>query len=110
LNHQDTKAQTPLPTNASKFMNQKQLANVLIKILGLSICVHGFPAFVAATIGGVESLIRAMQDGHTNNGAFPFWTYSLTYLIQSVIEFIAGIFIIVRSRWLVEKLFKDETE
>jgi uncharacterized membrane protein len=62
-----------LATNQNcNFMNQKQLANVLIKILGLSICIHGFPAFVAAAIGGVESLIRAMQDGHQNTGHFLF--------------------------------------
>lgn len=91
-------------------MKPKQLANVLIKILGLSICVHGFPAFIAAIIGAIETLTRAMQDGHQNIAQFPIWTYSLTYLIQSTIEFIAGIFIIVRSRWLVEKLFKDEVE
>ncbi|HEY3932091.1 MAG TPA: hypothetical protein VGM58_06955 [Verrucomicrobiae bacterium] len=89
-------------------MNQKQLANVLIKILGLSIFVHGLPAFIAAAIGAVEFLIRAMQDGHQTGGPFPYWTYSLTYLIQSAIEFAAGIYLIIRSRWLTEKLFKDE--
>jgi len=89
-------------------MNQKQLANVLIKILGLSICVHGFPAFFVAAISAVEILIRGMQDGHQNTGQFLGWTYSLSYLIQSTVEFIAGIFLIVRSGWLVEKLFKDE--
>jgi hypothetical protein len=91
-------------------MKPKQLANVLIKILGLSICVHGLPAFVAAVIGAIGYLIHAMQDGHQAGARFPDWTYSLTYLIQSVIEFAAGIYLIVRSRWLVEKLFKDEAE
>ena len=89
-------------------MNQKQLANVLIKILGLWICVHSFPAFIAASIGGLESLIQAMRDGHQNSPNFPYWTYSLTYLIQSVIEFAAGVFLMARSRWLTGKLFNDE--
>jgi hydrogenase/urease accessory protein HupE len=91
-------------------MKPKQLANVLIKILGLSICVHGLPAFVAAAIGAIESLIHALQDGHRTGAQFPYWTYSLTYLIQSAVEFAAGIYLVVRSRWLVEKLFKDEAE
>ena len=91
-------------------MKPKQLANVLIKILGLSICVHGFPAFVAAVIGAVEVLIRGMQDGHSNMGQFPNWTYSMTYLIQSVVEFVAGLLLIVWSRWITDKLFKDEAE
>jgi hypothetical protein len=89
-------------------MNQNQLANVLIKILGLSICVHGLPAFVAAITAAVEFLIRAMQDGHQTGGPFAYWTYFLTYLIPSAIEFAAGIYLIVRSRWLTEKLFTDE--
>ena len=89
-------------------MNQKQLANVLIKILGLSICVHAFPAFTLALISAVEALIHAMQDGHPNASQFPMWTYSLSYLIQSAVEFIAGILFIIKSRWLVEKLFKEE--
>ena len=88
-------------------MNQKQLANVLITILGLSICVHGIPAIIAATIGGVGFLIQAMRDGHQN--AFPmYWTYSLTYFFQAVVEFVIGIYLIIRSRWLTDKLFKDE--
>ena len=91
-------------------MNQKQLANVLIKILGLSIFVHGLPAFIAAIIGAGEALIRGMQDGHQNFSALPVWTYTLTYLIQSTIEFIAGIFLIIYSRKLADKLFKDEGE
>jgi hypothetical protein len=91
-------------------MKPKQLANVLIKILGLSICVHGFPAFVAAVIGAVEVLIRGMQDGHSNMGQFPAWTYSMTYLIQSAIEFVAGALLIIYSRWITDNLFKDEVE
>jgi len=91
-------------------MKPKQLANVLIKILGLSICIHGFPAFVAAAIGAGEFLIRLMHDGHPASSSFPYWTYSLTYLIQAVIEFAAGILLIVYSRWLTDKLFKDEAE
>ncbi|MGA2853114.1 MAG: hypothetical protein ABSE90_03130 [Verrucomicrobiota bacterium] len=91
-------------------MNPKQLANVLIKILGLSICVHGFPASILAAIGIGEALIHAMQNGHSTGSPFPYWTYSMTYLIQSAIEFAAGIFLIVRSRWVTDILFKDEAE
>ena len=91
-------------------MKPKQLANVLIKVLGLSICIRGFPAFVAAVIGAAEVLIRGMQDGHSNMGQFPTWTYSMTYLIQSAIEFVAGAFLIICSHWLTDKLFKDEAE
>ena len=89
-------------------MNSKQLANVLIKILGLSICIHGFSAAIVAAIGAGAALIHAMQNGHQAGTAFPYWTYSLTYLVQSTVEFAAGIFLIIRSRWVTDKLFKDE--
>jgi type III secretory pathway component EscS len=52
-------------------MNQKQLANVLVKILGLSFCAHGVPAVIAAIIAGVISLIQAMHDGIHTGGVIP---------------------------------------
>jgi hypothetical protein len=91
-------------------MKPKQLANVLIKILGLSICIHGFPAFIAAVISAGAALVHAMQNGHQAGTAIPYWAYSLTYLIQSVVEVGAGVFLIIRSRWVTDKLFKDEAE
>ncbi len=90
-------------------MNQKQLANVLIKILGLSFCAHGVPAVIAAIINSLVALIHAMKDAYQTDAHSPlWWGYSMTYWITSVIEFATGIFLIARSRWLVEKLFKEE--
>jgi uncharacterized integral membrane protein len=92
------------------FMNSKQLSNVLIKILGLSIGIHAFPVSILAAISAFEALIHAMQNVHPSGIQFAFWTYSLTSLIQAVIEFAAGIFLIVRSRWVTDILFKNEAE
>jgi hypothetical protein len=36
--------------------------------------------------------------------------YSMLYSLSTVFEFAIGIYLIVRSRQLVEKLFKDEAE
>jgi hypothetical protein len=91
-------------------MNSKQLANVLIKIHGLSICIHGFPASIVAIVSAGAALVHAMQNGHQAGTASPYWTYSFTYLVQSVVEFAAGIFLIIRSRWVTDILFKDEAE
>jgi hypothetical protein len=91
-------------------MNSKQLANVLIKILGLSIGIHAFPASILAAIGAFEALIHAMQNVHPAGAAFPNWTYSLSYLIQSSIELAASAFLILRSRWVTEFIFKGESE
>jgi hypothetical protein len=92
-------------------MKPKQLANLLTRILGLSFCAHGVPAVIAAIIAGIISLIHAMQDGNPTGAHSQYWWgYSMTYWITSVIEFATGIYLIVRSRWLVDKLFKDEAE
>ena len=91
-------------------MKPKQLANVLIKILGLSIGIHAFPAFMLAVMSALEALIHAMQNIHPAGAAFPSMTYSLSYLIQGAIEFAAGAFLIIRSRWVTDKMFKDEAE
>jgi len=52
-------------------MNSKQLANVLIKILGLSIGIHALPASILAAISAFEALIHAMQIVHPAGAAFP---------------------------------------
>jgi hypothetical protein len=44
----------------------KQLANVLVKILGLSLCAHGVPALLGVVFGGFYLLIQAMHDGNPN--------------------------------------------
>jgi len=92
-------------------MKPKQLANVLIKILGLSLCAHGIPALVGIGIGGISLLIQAMHDGSANNvNHYSYLGYSLFYWLSPVVEFAIGIYLIARSRQLVEKLFKDEAE
>ena len=76
-------------------MNQKQLGNVLIKILGLSICVHGVLAVI-------DNLIY--NTAHNNLNVL------LLQIIVGSVPIAIGVFLIARSRWLVEKLFKDEVE
>jgi tRNA C32,U32 (ribose-2'-O)-methylase TrmJ len=45
-------------TITSKFMNQKQLANVLIKILGLSSCVQGVMHIASGIFSALEQRKR----------------------------------------------------
>jgi hypothetical protein len=90
-------------------MSQKQLANVLTKILGLSFCAHGIPAVFAAIIAGAISLIQAMRNQPGAHNPY-WWDYSMTYWITSLIEFATGIYLIIRSGWLTDKLFKAKSE
>ena len=77
-------------------MKTKQLANVLIKILGLSVCVHAVPNLFF----GFFSLVRATGGSESN------WFYLLPSLLLVVI----GIYLIVRSRNVAACLFKGEEE
>jgi hypothetical protein len=82
-------------------MKPKQLANVLIKILGLSVCAHS----IVPLLNGLFGVLSAAQNyGSSYRSGFWF------YLINGVIPAVIGIFLIVQSRLLTEKLFKDEAE
>ncbi len=92
-------------------MKPKQLANVLTRILGLSLCAHGVPALLSIVVTGIALLIQKMHDGNGNIPEhYPYLTYSMFYYISPVIEFAIGIYLICRSRLIIEKLFKDEAE
>ena len=81
-------------------MKPKQLANVLIKLLGLSMAVHSVPSVIMNVVYGA---------GFSNN-ARGYLAAAIPQLIVGLLPLAVGIFLIVRSRWITEKLFKDEAE
>jgi hypothetical protein len=83
-------------------MKSKQLANVLIKILGLSLVVHGIPAVISAAM----TMLIAEGMGARQGAWFPGWFGQ----IIPVITMIIGIVLIVASRNITEFLFKTEDE
>ncbi len=80
-------------------MKTKQLANILIKILGLSVVVHGIPA----VISGIFNIVRASK---AYGSPSDFWAYP----ISTVILLVIGVYLIVKSRDVTALLFKDEDE
>lgn len=82
-------------------MKPKQLANVLIKILGLSLCAHSVTPILSAVI----SLVQTQP--YTGYGYRPG---GLFYLATALLPGAIGVFLILQSRVVTEKLFKDETE
>jgi hypothetical protein len=85
-------------------MNQKQLTNVLVKVLGLSFCVEGIIRAVYVII----SLINTAVQTRGNSGTIQYmWVDNVMSALASVT---IGVFFIVRSRWVVEKIFKGEEE
>ena len=92
-------------------MKPKQLANVLIRVLGLSLIVHGIPALIGVLTSGLVLLIQAMHDGNPNSvNHYSYMGYSMFYWLSPVAEFAIGFYLIARSRQLTERLFKDEAE
>jgi len=78
-------------------MKTKQLANVLIKILGLSLLVHSISSIIA------EWMTMFISGGMTQSG---YWYVQLSPLITVII----GIIFIVKSRDIATLLFKNEDE
>jgi hypothetical protein len=79
-------------------MKTKQLANVLIKILGLSVLVHSIPGIGS----GLFYFTRERGIASSGDG----WLYALTTVILPTI----GIIFIVKSRDIAGFLFKNEDE
>ncbi len=80
-------------------MKSKQLANVLIKILGLSVSVHALPSI----FNGLLSLTRSSRGIGLPD---MFWSYTL----PSVVMLAIGVYLILRSRNVAGCLFKDKED
>jgi hypothetical protein len=80
-------------------MKSKQLANVLIKILGLSVCVHALP-------GLLSGIFSVFFSGPFQGGGV--FTRILLFVMGTGVEAVVGIFLIINSRKVAEFLFKGE--
>jgi hypothetical protein len=79
-------------------MKTKRLANVLIKILGLSVIVHGVPTIIM-------SFISALPAARAGAG-FGSWIYPLSSVAVAVI----GVALIIQSQAITDLLFKGDDE
>jgi len=82
------------------FMNTRQLTNVLIKVLGLSLIAHGIPAIISMAM---TTLIEEGMGARTA-GLFPSWVGQ----IAPVATLIIGIILIVASRSIADFLFRND--
>jgi hypothetical protein len=86
-------------------MKSKNLANVLLKILGLYICLCAIPSFV---IGFLYALLPPLGP------AAPRWEFSVVHALVPAVSYGIqagiGILIIVKSRKIAEFWFKNEEE
>ena len=82
-------------------MKSKQLANVLIKMLGLSVCLYAIPSFVAGIL--VEFLAPATPKTDIVLRIF-------TSAVGAGVQAVVGIAIISSSRKIAGLLFKNDDE
>jgi hypothetical protein len=83
-------------------MKSRQLANVLIKMLGLSVCLYAIPSCVSGIIFAV------IQPPNTDSG-FEFMRI-ISYAIGAGVQFAIGIVIISTSQKISGWLFKGDDE
>ncbi len=80
-------------------MNGKELANVLCKLLGLSMCVHA--------IGPVITVLFDLMADRTGFGSSARLN---AYVVTTVLTVFVGVLLILKSRGVIEFLFKSEAE
>jgi len=87
-------------------MKPRQLANVLIKILGLSMCVHGIsPAIGLFTQIFGSDLSFPMS---RNMSSFMSGNYQPSLLLAEFVPVGIGLILIVLSKTIAAILFSDE--
>ena len=82
-------------------MKTKQLANILIKILGLSVLVHSISSIISELLPFLQ-IMGANGNLHSNY----YWLYPLSSVVSAII----GIYLLVKSRDVAAFLFKVEDE
>jgi hypothetical protein len=86
-------------------MKSKQLANVLIKIIGLYVCLCAIPGIITGVLAIFTFHFAGANEG-TNQRWFSLFSYSIGDAVQALV----GVFLIIKSRKLAEFWFKNEVE
>jgi hypothetical protein len=83
-------------------MKSKQLANVLIKMLGLSVCLYAIPSCISGILFGLESMSISKTDFTVMR--------VLTSAVGAGVQAIIGIVIICQSQKIAGMMFKADDE
>jgi hypothetical protein len=83
-------------------MKPTKLANILFKLLGVYFCLEGVPSVISGALMGLLGLFAS--------GPGKYSTYEWTYAIGGGIQFVVGLFLVVKSRKMAEYFFKTEDE
>jgi hypothetical protein len=83
-------------------MKSKHLANVLIKTIGLYICLCAIPGFIS----GILLIFSSAMGMSWSEKLFSMATYAIGDVVQAGV----GVYLIIKSRKLAEFWFKNEDE
>jgi hypothetical protein len=86
-------------------MKSKQLANVLIKVLGLSVCLYAIPSCVSGILRGISQFAQ-FENSQKWLTVIPVIAYGIGAAVQAVI----GLVIIAKSQNIAGWMFKDDDE
>ena len=81
-------------------MKSKQLANVLIKMLGLSVCLYAIPTCVGGLIAGLSSPLRGDV----------MFIRIISSAIGAGVQAVVGIIVIAMSQKIAGLMFKTDDE
>ena len=93
-------------------MKSKQLANVLLKILGLSMALRTIPSFFSTISITLSPLWFSIPEASPSSDRINHQAIAtaLSFAVSGAIELVIGILLIVKSRKIAEFWFKNEDE
>ena len=83
-------------------MKSRQLANVLFKVLGFSVCLYAIP-------GCVSGIVLALLQPHSSGGAAEI-LHVVAYPIGAGFQLAIGVAVIAMSQKISAWLFKSDDE
>jgi len=89
-------------------MNSKQLANILVKLLGLDLCVRALPTLAAVAWFQLQNFAQNVP-GFSSRMTVNYVTSTSASMVAPVISAAVGIILIGLSRSVVNLLFQTET-
>jgi hypothetical protein len=87
---------------APPFMKSKQLANVLIKMLGLSVCLYAIPSCITGILYGLTTMMASKPD--------IIFMRVFSSSVGEAVQAIIGIVIICQSQKIAGMMFKADDE
>jgi hypothetical protein len=87
-------------------MKSKQLANVLIKMLGLSVCLYAIPNFISNLLIGLSFFGPLAH----SDGSLTTFSRALSSFISAALQAFFGLFLICKSRKVAGWMIKNEDD